>query len=66
MISKNEQKQLVLGRVEKWAGGLNKAFTWYETEKIPALECTPSEAIEAGHFEALMNYLDAIELGGYA
>jgi hypothetical protein len=57
---------LILKRVEKWSGGSEEAKNWFDEEFIPALGCTPKQAIEHGHYVALNDYLDAIGLGGYA
>jgi hypothetical protein len=66
VMNKLEQKQLVLSRVLEWAGSSDKAEDWYCNQQIPALGCTPLKAVESDHFEALMEYIDSIELGGFA
>ncbi|WP_339892470.1 hypothetical protein [uncultured Alteromonas sp.] len=66
MPSKKEQKQRILKRVQEWAGDSHNALAWYESERIASFGCTPSQAVEGGHYEALMAYLDAIEIGGFA
>jgi hypothetical protein len=65
-MNKLEQKQHVLSRVLEWAGSVDKADFWYSDQQISALGCTPMEAVESDHFDALMEYIDSIELGGYA
>lgn len=66
MPTKTEQKQRILKRVQEWAGNSHDALVWYESERIASLGCTPSQAVEDGHYEALMAYLDAIAIGGFA
>jgi hypothetical protein len=65
-MDKREQTRLILKRVEKWAGGSEVAKNWFDDEFIPALGCTPKQAIELGHYEALNDYLDVIGFGGFA
>lgn len=65
-MNKLEQKQIVLARVLTWAGSSDKAEDQYCNQQIPALGCTPSKAVESDHFKPLMEYIDSIELGGYA
>jgi hypothetical protein len=66
VLNKLEQKKLVLARVLTWAGSSDQAEDWYYNQQIPALGCTPAKAVESDHFVALMEYIDSIELGGYA
>lgn len=61
-----KQKLFVINFVREWAGGLENAEVWYQTKHIPALNMTASRAIETGNFEFLKQYLEAIELGGFA
>lgn len=61
-----EQKSHILKRVEVWAGSEEKALSWYMTEIIPAINCTANEAVESDNFEALNEYIDIIEIGGFA
>ena len=61
-----EQKSLILRRIEPWAGSIEKAEIWYMNEIIPSLDCTANEAIESENFEALSEYIDIIEIGGFA
>lgn len=65
-MNKKEQEQLILEKVKEWAGGSDKAQIWYKNEEIPALGCTPEQAVESGYFDALIEYIQSIELGGYA
>jgi hypothetical protein len=65
-MNKLDQKQLILSRVHEWAGSSDQAEDWYYNQQIPALGCTPAKAVELDHFVALMEYIDSIELGGYA
>tara|TARA_B110000240_G_scaffold132164_1_gene146704 strand:- start:138 stop:512 length:375 start_codon:yes stop_codon:yes gene_type:complete len=44
-----------------------ESFEWFIAEKIPALgHITAKDAIIDGHFDALIDYLQAFKLGGYA
>ena len=61
-----EQERLILKRVMTWAGSSENAKKWFDDEFIPALGCTPKQAIELGQYIALNDYLDAIGFGGYA
>ncbi|WP_085303163.1 hypothetical protein [Colwellia polaris] len=63
---KLEQKQMIIKKVKEWAGGEEQALHWYKNEIIPAMHLTPEQAIEQGHYDTLMDYLESISLGGYA
>ncbi|MGO4891847.1 hypothetical protein [Flavobacterium sp. W21_SRS_FM6] len=65
-MDEHEQTQLILGRVTKWAGSRENAQKWFDQEFIPALGSTTKHAVEHGYYEAVNDYLDAIELGGFA
>lgn len=61
-----EQTRLILNRVKPLAGGHEEAQIWFENEFIPALGCTPKQAINQGHYKELNEYLDIIGQGGFA
>lgn len=61
-----EQSMIVIQKVENWAGSRFGAVSWFTSELIPALAYTPLEAILEGHFDAVIEYIEVIELGGYA
>jgi hypothetical protein len=65
-MNKSQQRQYILSRVQEWAGSYANAQKWFDEERLPALGCTPKDAIECGEFDALNSYLDTISLGGYA
>lgn len=65
-MNEHEQERLILKRVKTWAGSHEDAQKWFDAQFIPALGCTPKQAVERGHYEALNDYLDVIGLGGYA
>ena len=52
----------ILARVRDWAGGAAQALAWYHSQPIPSLE----ELVQAGRSAAVRDYLDRIELGGFA
>tara|TARA_R110002124_G_scaffold53343_8_gene152869 strand:- start:2406 stop:2546 length:141 start_codon:yes stop_codon:yes gene_type:complete len=46
--------------VNDWAGSTAQAIDWYENTHISALGCTAKKAVNDGHFEAVIAYLDVI------
>jgi hypothetical protein len=65
-MNKEEQRQIILNRVRHWAGSDAATEKWFNTEQIPALGCTPRQAIDRGEYDALRRYIDIIALGGFA
>jgi hypothetical protein len=61
-----EQSMIIIQKIENWAGSRFGAVAWFTSELIPALAYTPLEAIVNGHFDAVIAYIEAIQLGGYA
>ena len=55
-----------MNRVKMWAGSDESALNWYETETIAALGMTAKSAVESGLFIELVDYIEGINLGGYA
>ena len=65
-MKKESQKTIILNLVSEWAGGKAQAEIWYCNEIIPALAMTAEMAVKSGQFNAVIDYLKSIELGGYA
>lgn len=65
-LNKDRQKNYILNIVKDWAGGEAQALDWYENTHIKALGYTAKEVVEKGNFEAVVTYLEVINLGGYA
>ena len=65
MIS-DEQKKFVLSFIHEWAGSQESALKWYESEIIPSLNKTAQQAVDAGEFEAVKQYLEHIKDGGFS
>ena len=65
-MTQEEQKQFVLSFIIDWAGSKEAALEWYESEVIPALNTTAQEAVNNGCFEAIKEYLEHIEQGGFS
>ncbi|WJG07959.1 hypothetical protein [Aliiglaciecola sp. LCG003] len=65
-MNKEQQREHILDRVNDWAGGSAQAIVWYENTHINALGCTAKRAVNEGHFDAVIAYLEGIALGGYA
>lgn len=59
-------EQYIISKVEAWTGSHGAAIKWYETEHISALGSTAKVAVERGHVEAVLNYIEVIARGGYA
>lgn len=64
-MNKSQQKAVVISKVRVWAGSDEEADRWFYSEFISALACTPSAAIDAGKFDAVIDYIESIRLGGY-
>lgn len=57
----------ILSRVREWAGGETQAMAWYRSQPIPSLGgCTPEALVQSGRAAAVRDYLDRIEIGGFA
>lgn len=65
-MSYQEEKKQILTRIMPWTINEAEADTWFRQQYIPALGCTPNEALKKGHFDALNEYISLIETGGYA
>jgi hypothetical protein len=61
-----EQSIIVIQKVDEWAGSRLGAVVWFTSEFIPAFACTPLKAILDGHFDAVVEYIEVIKVGGYA
>jgi uncharacterized protein (DUF2384 family) len=63
----DHEMRKILARVRKWAGDETQAMAWYHSQPIPSLDnSTPEELVQAGRSAAVRDYLDRIELGGFA
>ncbi|MFT6833985.1 MAG: hypothetical protein ACJA0H_000011 [Francisellaceae bacterium] len=65
-MTQEEQKQFILSFILDWAGSKEAALKWYESETISSLNKTAQEAVDDGDFEAIKEYLEHIEQGGFA
>jgi hypothetical protein len=65
-MTKEEQKNFVLSFIHGWAGSKEFTSEWYESEIIPALNKTAKQAVDSGDFEAVKQYLEHIQYGGFA
>ena len=65
-MTEQEQKEFIINFVQDWAGSKKAALQWYELEVIPALNKTSQQAVDDGGFEAVKQYLEHIEQGGFA
>lgn len=65
-MNKDCLRQYILDEVNDWAGSTEQAIDWYENTYIAALGCTAEKAVDDGHFEAVIAYLEVIDLGGHA
>jgi hypothetical protein len=65
-MTQEEQKQFILSFILVWAGSKEAALKWYESEVIPSINKTAQEAVNNGDFEAIKEYLEHIEQGGFA
>lgn len=61
-----EQKAIVFSKIELWTVNRIDAENWFQNEVIPALGITPEEAIKNNNFDALIAYIESIEIGGFA
>ena len=65
-MTQEEQKQFVLNFIQEWAGSKEAALKWYESETISSLNKTAQEVVDNGGFEAIKEYLEHIERGGFS
>jgi len=65
-MTKQEQKEFIINVVKDWTGSKKSALKWYESEVIPSLNKTSQQAVDDRDFEAVKQYLENIEQGGFA
>ena len=65
-MNKLEQKKVVISKIRTWAGSDEEARRWFDEEFISAIGSTPSAAIDEGKFNALIDHIESISLGGHA
>jgi len=65
-LHKAAQKEYILTLILEWVDSTENAIHWYDNEFIPALGMTPQQAIEQGHYADLCEYIEVIDLGGFA
>ena len=57
----------ILARVQGWAGSRHHALAWYRSQPLPSLGDQTVEAlVKQGRANAVRDYLNRIEVGGYA
>ena len=65
-MTRKEQKKFILNYIINWAGSKEAALKWYESETISSLNKTAQEVVDNGGFEAIKEYLEHIERGGFS
>jgi len=61
-----EQQDKLFPKLMDWAGCNVLAIHWFERYKIPSCgHKTPSELCQTGQVEALLMYIELIEIGGF-
>ncbi|WP_407650113.1 antitoxin Xre/MbcA/ParS toxin-binding domain-containing protein [Halomonas rhizosphaerae] len=59
--------EVILHRVEAWAGSRSAAEQWYRETPIPSLgSLTAQQLVDKGRVAEVLRYLERIEQGGYA
>jgi hypothetical protein len=61
-----EQEQFVLNYIKNWVSSEEEALRWYRENHISSLNMTAQEAVKKGRFKAVKEYLEHINLGGFA
>jgi hypothetical protein len=61
-----EQEQFVLNYIKNWVSSEEEALRWYQRNHIPSLNMTAQKAVKKGKFNAVKEYLEHINLGGFA
>jgi hypothetical protein len=57
----------IVSRIAGWAGGKDQAMAWYRAQPIPAFgDRTAESLVKTGQAAAVRDYLDHIEMGGFA
>jgi hypothetical protein len=57
----------ILRRITPWAGDHDKAHIWFTTEPLPEFGGRTAEyLVKSGHAAAVLDYLDHVDLGGFA
>jgi len=61
-----EQKDELFPKLLSWSGCNVLAINWFERYKIPSCgNLTPVELCQIGQVEALLSYIELIEIGGF-
>lgn len=62
----HEQKDKIFPKLISWSGCNVLAIHWFERYKIPScVNLTPLELCQTGQVEALLSYIELIEIGGF-
>lgn len=57
----------IINRVLAWTGSIPAAFAWYRSQPLPSFGGqTAEELVKQGKAEAVREYLNRINVGGYA
>jgi hypothetical protein len=65
-MTPKEQEKFVLDYIKKWVSSEEEAKKWYQENHIPSLNMTAQEAVKKGKFNVVKEYLEHINLGGFA
>lgn len=65
LLTQEQQKKL-FPKLMSWSGCNVLAIQWFERYKIPSCgNLTPVELCQTGQVEALLSYIEFIEIGGF-
>ncbi|GHE04185.1 hypothetical protein GCM10008024_30380 [Allgaiera indica] len=67
MGDEKSDEQIVLDRVTPRFGSAEAAIKWFEEEPLPGLSgATAKQLVVQGRVREILDYIDAIDEGGYA
>lgn len=67
MASEKSNEQMVLDRVTPRFGSAEAAIKWFEEEPLPGLSgATAMQLVSRGRVQDVLDYIDAIDEGGFA
>jgi hypothetical protein len=63
----DQDRDEIINRISDWAGGKDRARTWYRSQPIAAFGGRTAESlVKSGQASALRDYFDHIATGGFA
>ena len=60
------EMNFIIDKVLPWCLDRKEAETWYNNAILPSLGCTAHDMVKRGRYTAVLEYIEAMEDGGFA